>query len=274
VNIGSTVGGLDVPGVREHALSSRPIASLIDRVSLLIDRARSHLPGSPFHLVVVGAGAAGVELAFTFQHRLSREAGRPIRVTVLHDDDAPLSAHPARLIRMLERRAAERGIEFRGQHRVVSVEADGVCLADGRRLECDGVVWAAGPASAPLFRESGLRTDEDGYGLVRPTLQLVEHDHVFAVGDCATLVDRPATPKAGVYAVRQGPVVARNLRAALTGAPLRPYEPQRDFLMLLNLADGRAAGRKWGLAFEGRWVMWLKDRIDRAFMRRFQFPER
>jgi selenide,water dikinase len=96
------------------------------------------------------------------------------------------------------------------------------------------------------------------------------HDDLFAAGDCATLVEHPRTPKAGVYAVRQGPYLTRNLRAALAGRPLASYRPQRDFLTLLNLGDGSAIGGKWGVSFEGRWVMELKDRIDRRFMERFQ----
>ena len=90
------------------------------------------------------------------------------------------------------------------------------------------------------------------------------------MGDCATLRDWPATPKAGVYAVRQGPYIADNLRRAVAGRPLRRYRPQPDFLTLLNLGDGKALGAKWGRSFEGRWVMRLKDRIDRKFMRMFQ----
>jgi selenide,water dikinase len=93
---------------------------------------------------------------------------------------------------------------------------------------------------------------------------------MFAVGDCATLDEFPDTPKAGVYAVRQGPILMRNLRAVAAGGGLESYRPQADFLTLLNLGDGSALGTKWGRTFEGRWVMWLKDRIDRRFMKRFQ----
>jgi selenide,water dikinase len=73
-----------------------------------------------------------------------------------------------------------------------------------------------------------------------------------------------------VYAVRQGPVLARNLMARLRGGALRAYRPQRDFLSLLNLGDGSAIGAKWGLSLEGRRVFALKDWLDRRFVRRFQ----
>jgi NADH dehydrogenase FAD-containing subunit len=122
----------------------------------------------------------------------------------------------------------------------------------------------------PALAGSDLPLDHRGFTLAESTLQVRGHSSLFAAGDCATLVDSPELPKAGVYAVRQGPVLAINLRALLEGRPLRRYRPQRDFLTLVNFADGSAAGSKWGHAFEGRWVMKLKGRIDRRFVARYR----
>jgi selenide,water dikinase len=105
---------------------------------------------------------------------------------------------------------------------------------------------------------------------VRDTLEVEGCEALFAVGDCATLVSHPWVPKAGVYAVRQGPCLDANLRAALLGRPLRSYRPQRRFLALMNLGERRALGTKWGVVMTGRSVWRLKDWIDRRFMRRFQ----
>ncbi len=99
------------------------------------------------------------------------------------------------------------------------------------------------------------------------------HDEFFAVGDCAAWTAGPGLAKAGVYAVRQGPVLAHNLIARIRGERLRAYRPQRDFLSLLNLGDGGAIGTKWGVSVEGRAVFALKDWIDRRFVRRFQVLE-
>ena len=283
-DVGSTVAGLELPGVREHALPTRPIAALVRRVHEVIERARAADPATPFRVVVVGAGAGGVELAFTIEARLRSETGRAPRVTWITSAPRPLSEYPERLSRRIAVRAAERGIELRTDVEVVAVRGDSVELRSldrgqgTQRIEADAVLWVAGAAAQPLFRTSGLPLDESGFLLTRPTLQSVGDDRVFGVGDCATLAESP-TPKAGVYAVRQGPYLAENLRHALESlaspggsrsGPLRAYRPQRDFLTLLNLGDGTALGHKWGQVVEGPWVMRLKDRIDRAFMRRFQ----
>jgi NADH dehydrogenase FAD-containing subunit len=134
----------------------------------------------------------------------------------------------------------------------------------------DLLLWVTGATSQPLFRDSGLPVDARGFVLVRSTLQVQGHDNLFAAGDCATLIDHRALAKAGVYAVREGPYLIANLLAFLEGRPLRPYVPQSDFLTLMNLGDGTAVGTKWGISFHGRWVMRLKDWIDRRFVRRFQ----
>ena len=76
------------------------------------------------------------------------------------------------------------------------------------------------------------------------------------------------------YAVREGPVLAANLARHLRGEPLREYEPQRDWLSLLNTGDGRALLARRGVSLRGRPAWWLKDRIDRRLVRRFQRLER
>ncbi len=172
-------------------------------------------------------------------------------------------------MRRIELHAAARRIAIRCGKRVAEVRADAVVLQGGEVLPADHLVWVAGAASLSLFRDSGLPTDPHGFVRTRATLQVEGHDELFAVGDCASFAASPL-PKAGVYAVRQGPPLIANLRARLAGGSGAVYWPQRDFLSLLNLGDGRAVASKWGLSTDGEWVFRLKDRIDRKFMERFQ----
>lgn len=270
VNIGSTVAGLDLPGIRDFALPTRPISELVRRTEEVVERARERASRHPVRMVVVGGGAGGVELAFTFKQRIESQGLGPVDAHLVHAGPRILEGYPASLERRARRAADRRGIRIHCDRKVTAAEAGRVALANGEDWPCDLLVWVTGAVSHPLFRDSRLPTDERGFVRTRSTLQVGGHDTLFAVGDCATLIEYPETPKAGVYAVRQGPHLTRNLRAALAGRPLEQYAPQRDFLTLLNLGDGTALGAKWGLSFSGRWVMRLKDRIDRAFMRRFQ----
>jgi len=96
------------------------------------------------------------------------------------------------------------------------------------------------------------------------------HAFVLAAGDCAAL-DEPVA-KAGVIAVRQGPVLAANLLALATGAPLRGFAPPRRWLLLIGTGDARALAVRGRLAAEGAWAWRWKQRIDRAFVARHRAP--
>ncbi len=274
INIGSSVAGLDLPGVREHALSTRPIGSFVRNVDAALGRIVGGTATAAPRIVIVGGGVGGVELAFTLRERLRRHGVAEPEVTLLHDGPRILPGSSAGLAARVERQAARRGIEIRVGVPVVAARERAVVLADGSTVAFDLLVWVTGGVAPPLFRASGLETDDRGFVLTRATLQVERYDNLFAVGDCATLVDHPATAKAGVYAVREGPFLIDNLNAYLEGRELRRYTPQHDFLALLNLGDGTAVGGKWGLSFEGRWVMRLKDSIDRRFVRQFQTTAR
>ena len=264
-DVGSTVATLDLPGVREHTVPTRPINRLAAEVEGRVDA----LTGDRPSVIVVGSGAGGIELAFCIDARL-RSRGLEPTTTIVEAGDGILPGYHPALSRRIEAAAQRRGIRTILGARVVAVEADSVRLEDGGQLDADLTFWVTGAASLPIFRDSDLPLDDGGFVRTRSTLQVEGHDHIFAVGDCATLTEHPERARAGVYAVRMGPYLIDNLERLLGGRRLRRYKPQGDFLSLLNLGDGTAVGAKWGRTFEGRWVMRLKDRIDRQFMDRFQ----
>src|SRR5690606_7749982 len=78
------------------------------------------------------------------------------------------------------------------------------------------------------------------------------------------------TPKAGVFAVRQGPVLWANIHRQLRGETLQVYEPQRGFLKLFNTGDNRAIAEYRGFALHAGWAWKLKDWIDGRFMDKYQ----
>jgi selenide,water dikinase len=282
IDVGSTVRGLELPGVTKHTLATRPIGRFVRAIDQKLD-AFADLD-RPMRILVVGGGAAGTELAFTIDARLRRSGLEP-SLAIISGDDELLTGTSAQTRRAIQREAENRGIESIFAKRVLRADPSGVVVGptepdaqdqSGTHLPADLVVWATGaaptsfPASPADEGPPRLSRDPAGFLEIRDTLQTVDFDDVFAVGDCARLVDHRWVPRAGVYAVRQGPILERNLRARLDDRPLTRYRPQRDFLSLLYLGQGRALASKWGVALAGPSLFRLKDWIDRRFMVLFQ----
>jgi NADH dehydrogenase FAD-containing subunit len=155
--------------------------------------------------------------------------------------------------------------------RVVRVESHAVTTADGNEVLYDFLVLATGLMPPPILRGTGLPTSVDGALLVDPFLRSVADTRVFGGGDCIALEEHDLA-KIGVYAVRESPIICHNLLATLEGRPLQRFRPQRRFLLILNLGDGTGL-LTWGpLSWHSRLAFWLKDRIDRAFLRAYQMP--
>ena len=154
---------------------------------------------------------------------------------------------------------------------VVRAEANAVISSNGKRVEADAILWATGATAAPQLGNTGLMLDPDGFIAVTEHLRSLSHPDVFAAGDCAT-IHGPVYPKSGVYAVRQGPPLAENLRRALAGTSLVTYRPQRRALALISTGNKYAVASYGPLALEGAWVWNWKDTIDRKFMAKYNNP--
>jgi selenide,water dikinase len=264
LDVGSTVVGHDRADVGAHALPTRPIVDLVERWEATL----AALPrGRRLSVVVVGGGAAGVEVCATVEARLRKE-GWEVEATLV-GARGPTPERPA-VARVIRRAFAGRGLRILEGRTVAEVRADTVVLDDGSALPASLVLWVTGAAPSPLLAASPLPLDDRGFVWVRDTLQVRGHDHLLAAGDCAVLETAPWVPRAGVYAVRAGPVLVENLAALCGGGALRSWRPQRDFLALLNLGDGTAIASRGPFALRGAWAWRWKDRIDRQFMERFQ----
>ncbi len=267
--IGSNTAGVLREGIEEHAFKVKPLSRIEE-----ISRRADALGENERNAVVVGAGAAGFEVALALAARWRWQGWRSngdrgSRITLVDRGAEILPRVPARLRRLGLAALARNGIELALGAEVERVLADRIVLA-GREIPSHLTVWLTGAISWPIFRESGLAVDERGFLSLDRSLRALSDSRVFAAGDCGTLVDFPSTPKAGVYAVREGPVLFESLRATLRGEVLPTYKPQEGFLSLLNTGDGRALFDFHGLVAQGRWAMNLKDRIDRGFLAKYR----
>jgi pyridine nucleotide-disulfide oxidoreductase family protein len=267
LDVGSEIETAWAGSLGDRLLPLRPIAAFLERWPGVLATARER-PG--FRLAVVGAGAAGVEVALAVRHAFDRE-----RI----EGDVSLVAPPAGFLAGhgpgARRRAAGwlrcTGVALH-EGRAVGTH-DGLRLSDGSRLGFDCVVAATGAAPPGWLQRSGLRLDPQGYVAVDACHSSVSHGEVFAAGDVCSRED-PRLARSGVHAVRAGPVLAANLAAALGGGRLREYRPRRRSLYLLACGP-RNAIVSWGdLSAGGRWAWRWKDRIDRGFVGRHSVAPR
>ncbi len=260
LDIGAVVQGLDLPGVREHAVATRPLSSLLSSLDV---------PGDAplLRAVVVGSGAGGIEVAACLKARWEA-AGRVVDMTVVGGRSEPLADRPAAVGVRMRAVLESLGVTWMGGVSAVEVGEGDVCLDDGHVLPSDRTVWVTGAAFPPALAGGDLPRSEDGFVRVGPTLEVAGCRDLYAVGDCAHLDHAPDTPRAGVHAVRAAPVLDRNLRAALGDGATGEFHPRRHPLALLDLGDGTVFGTLWGLTARGRWLRWIKRWIDRRFVRR------
>ncbi|MBT8004519.1 MAG: FAD-dependent oxidoreductase, partial [Rhodospirillales bacterium] len=217
VNIGSTPR---VTGAAELGTPVKPINRFVRRWERLSDRIMEN-PG-PHKIAIVGAGAAGVEILLAIQFRLKnmlKDRGRDSEELEFHlvsKTETIMPQFPASVGQRFERVLKERGVIVHRGREAEQTSAGTLELVGGETLKLDEILWVTAAGAAPWLKESGLAVDEHGFVSVKDTLESTSHPGIFAVGDIADVVNHPR-PKAGVFAVRQGKPLAKNLRRVLLG---------------------------------------------------------
>jgi selenide,water dikinase len=272
VGVGSMPAGGDRWSSIPSCLAIKPMTTfrqrLAERLDALHKSGRGISTEAPVRAVVVGGGAAGVEICLCLDAFL-RRAGVVAEVSLVDSRPSILGGYLPGTIRRVTDELSRRGIRLKSAVRVETVGADSLRLSHGESLPVDVVIWSTGAAPPPLIQNCNLPKADDGFLAVDRYLQSTSGAPVFAVGDSASLLHSPVA-KSGVYAVREGPFLWNNLRRFLRNQPLKPYFPQSGFLSLLADGDGGAFLNYKRIAASGRWCWKYKDHIDRKFMRMFQ----
>jgi len=254
LNTGSHVSAPDL--IAAGAIPAKPVEGLMAL------KARLQAAEGRLRLAVAGAGATGIELALNLAG-LQRRLGARVNVILAGPDLLPDWPETARAL-------AHQAIKRAGVSYIpaqVRRYESGMIRFEGQKLAPVEAVIAATGLEARL--PEGVPHSAAGLP-VGETLSWLENDRIFAVGDCACLTTAPR-PKLGVFGVRAAPVLLENLIRAATGrTPRRRYTPQNRWLSIMDMGDGAGLGRYGGFAFQGRWVLHLKRRLDHRFMNRFK----
>lgn len=282
LNLGSRPDLSALPGAEQHAAAVKPISGFLERWEQIQRDYDAALAADRLYTIaIVGGGPASVELACAMQEHLRRSRGVRLSLRIV------LVCARARLLTGMASKAGdlalqmlqERDIDVRLYCRALAVEAGQLKVEEKRpgqephttHIHCDTSIIATGAAAPAWLASTGLALDSRGFVRVNNRLQSMSHPFVFAAGDIAAIAGQPR-PKAGVYAVRQGMPLARNLRRFFRGEPLLPYSPQSKALALLYMGDEQAIATRGQWAASGHWAWRWKDWIDKRFVARYTRP--
>jgi selenide,water dikinase len=269
INCGSAPGLAAIDGAGDVGIPVKPFSGFLAHWDSLLTRLRAGRTATT-RLAVVGAGAGGIEMALALDYRLrAREGLRGASVILIEAGKQLLPGQASAMVRRVSASLARRGIEVLLDTRIARVDTHGLVTTTGERLAADEILWTVGAGAQSWVGASGLDVDAGGFIRVDSCLRSLSHPEVFASGDIASFAPREL-PKAGVFAVRQGPFLATNLLRASRGKPLATYKPQRRYLVLLSTGDRYALAVRGNWTAEGVWVWRWKDWIDRRFVRRFK----
>lgn len=262
--VGSISNDFGTPGVKEHATAldttreaDRFHKKLINACIQANTQAAPLRPGQ-LKVVIIGAGATGVELAAEL-HKSTRELTaygldkidpeRDVRLSIIEASPRILPALPPRLSGATQDELTKLKVEVHTGTRVTGVTPEGVHTQDGGFYPAELVVWAAGIKAPDFLKEiDGLETNRINQLVVGPTLQTSRDENIFAFGDCAACRwegREDTVPPRAQAAHQQASLLIKNITRRVNGQPSLPFR-YRDFGSLVSLGEYSTVGNLMG----------------------------
>lgn len=219
-------------------------------------------------LVIVGGGASGIEVSLSLQAwRNANGINSPL---TLVSENRLLKQRRKSVSDKIERIVKDKGVHLIKNECVTRVEKNSVTTSLNNEITFDKLIWLTGPKAHGLFKSSGLPVDKNGFLLVEDTLQVKKYPFIFGAGDCITFRNYPNIDKAGVYAVKEGPILFENIKGYFKSGYGSAFKPQKDYLSILSIGNREGFLLYKGYAFSGKWAWSLKNWIDTKFVKQYQ----
>jgi NADH dehydrogenase FAD-containing subunit len=259
-NTGSEVLSLHIDGEMDNLFPVKPL----ENISLIRDRI---LASKKIDIAVIGGGAAGVEIAANLSELASGNSVDADISIISREHLLPGYSESFYLtaLKYLKRRDVNI-YEYRDVERI---DSDNIYFRSGEKIGHDIVINASGIKPSSLFAASGMRTGADGGLPVDRYLHSADYPGIFAGGDCIAFEPVPLH-KVGVYAVREGMILYRNLLAYIKSEKLQEFKPQKNYLAILNMAYRRGVMLWKGSVFSGVIPFYLKYYLDSSFMKKYR----
>jgi len=251
------------PGAGENIFPVKPIVNLYEAGRYIIKKFK----GKSFSSAVIGGGFAGIESACNIRY-LAFKMGIPAKIMII-EKGIFLEQLNRKFYNEISKELKRIQVGVFQNSGDVSIQGNRVITESGRNLDTDIIINATGVRASSIFKDSGIVTDEEGALSVNTYLQSPQYPEVFGTGDCIHFKNEPLR-KAGVYAVKQNPIIFHNLQAYLSGLPLIPFKPQKNYMAILNTGFERGILFRKPFLLRGRLPYVIKDLIDRRFIKQYQ----
>ncbi|MBE9221122.1 FAD-dependent oxidoreductase [Cyanobacterium stanieri LEGE 03274] len=268
IDIGSPPKQSRIKGATEYSIPAKPVSTLLKEWDKIISKCHQTNQEN-INLNIIGAGAGGVELALNmFQKLTNLNTIKKVNITVISRNETILRNYNQLAINIVSKILKNKGIKVIFNTEIIEILPNAIITQKKEKISSDYTFLVTNPSPAPWLKNTEITLDEQGFILISNTLQSVSHKNIFATGDIATIKNYPC-PKAGVFAVRQGKPLYQNWKLIVQGKNLQPYYPQSLYLSLIGTGNQKAVAIWGNLAYHSSWLWWLKDYIDKKFMKQF-----
>ncbi|MEC8474460.1 MAG: selenide, water dikinase SelD [Planctomycetota bacterium] len=272
IGVGSVTAPIGTDSTDPNFVAIKPMQTFLQRLRNQLANMGEMDSEKELKILVVGGGVASVEIALCLPAFLKQHLVNPFKIQLVTSRDRIAPELPAKASGRLFRLINQRSINVVINARVKTSKNNALELESGEQIAGDLVITSTGAAPPDILEKVELPKDPCGFLRIDATLRSTGSKTIFAVGDCGSYLEQPFV-KSGVYAVRQGPILWQNLLRSLAGKPLLSFSPQRKFLKLVNLGDGRALAQRGQFTAVGKWAMTWKHRIDDGFISMYQNPQ-
>ncbi len=259
INIGINNDTKTIKNADKYALKLKPISKI--NYNEIINNLEGKKVG------IIGSGPAGVEVSLALKKRYNK-----IDIFLFTGKNGLLKNYSNSSKNSILKNLTEANINVIFKDEVSEVSKNKIVTKSSKVYLIDEAILSTNGVPPKWLKETNLALSPDGFIQTNNKLQ-TNFNHIFASGDIINFSYKSLT-KSGVYAVKSGSVLTKNIRNFILNKPLVNYNPQKYYLSIIGLSNGKALAYKYNLHFTSKLILKLKKYIDLKFINKFKLYDK